>query len=172
MRRGLIRRVVLVAALFSCNGWAAAAGPAAPPLSLPDLDGANHRLQEWRGSVLVVNFWASWCPPCIHEIPDLVRFQARYAERGLVVVGVGVDAVRPLGNVRRSLGINYPVLVLDEADSPALLAEWGNHDGFIPYTVVVDRDGRVRYTHRGVLDGETFNEQVAPLLAGSGEGQG
>jgi len=161
--RGLIRWAALVAVLFTTSGWAAA-GPAAPPLSLPDLDGANHRLEEWRGSVLVVNFWASWCPPCIHEIPDLVRFQSRYADQGLVVVGVGVDAVRPLGNVRRSLGINYPVLVLDEADSPALLAEWGNHDGFIPYTVVVDRDGRVHYTHRGVLDGETFDAVVLPLL--------
>ncbi len=168
MYRGL---AVLLAAVVLLGPAAAAPGldpmssrPAAPALRLPGLDGVKHGLQEWRGRVLLVNFWASWCAPCQSEITNLVRWQRHYAERGLQIVGVGMDDDRRLRNVQRSLGINYPVLVAGPGRAALLLADWGNSQRYVPYTVVMDRRGRVVSRQFGELDQETFEEVVLPLL--------
>jgi thiol-disulfide isomerase/thioredoxin len=134
------------------------------PVELVGLDGARHRLDEWRGKVILLNFWASWCGPCQAEIPDLARYQRTYGKQGLQVVGLGLDETRKLNNVARTLGINYPVLVADEDHDPGLLARWGNRSEIIPYTVVIARDGRISYVHRGILDDELFDSYVMPLL--------
>ena len=134
------------------------------PFSLEGLDGEFHALSDWKGKVIVMNFWASWCPPCIQEIPDLVRFQQRYGERNLQVIGIGVDEKRKLANVKRSLGINYPVLIIDEMASGPFMAKWGNDSGILPYTMVINKDGRMKYIHRGQLREADFEEYILPLL--------
>lgn len=134
------------------------------PLKLVDLDGHPRNLADWRGQVILLNFWASWCAPCQYEIREFVRFQDEQGPQGLQIIGVGIDEVRKLANVRRTLGINYPVLVADPARQSGLLKEWGDPSGTIPYTVVIDRDGTVRYTHRGLFDADTFAAFVLPLL--------
>ncbi len=134
------------------------------PFSLPALDGENHGLEDWKGKVIMMNFWASWCAPCQYEIPEFVQYQKQYADRNLQIVGIGVDDKRPLENVARSLGINYPVLVLDPMDSRQLMRKWGNDTGIIPYTVVIASDGRIKYIHRGQMDEDAFNSYVLPLL--------
>lgn len=132
-----------------------------PPL--PDLQGKQRRLEEWRGKVILLNFWASWCAPCQYEIPDFVDFQNEYGDAGLQIIGVGIDEKRMLGNVHRSLGINYPVLVAGvEGDS--LLAKWGDYRGIVPYSVVFDRDGRIVLIRSGRLDRRSFDRHVLPLL--------
>jgi len=134
------------------------------PFQLRDLQGDLHTLADWKGKVILLNFWASWCSPCQYEIPDFVRYQRELGERGLQIVGIGVDAKRKLANVARTLGINYPVLVLEPAVSRRLMAQWGNDTGIIPYTVVIARDGRIKYMHRGILDALAFDTHVRPLL--------
>jgi len=111
----------------------------------------------------VLNFWASWCAPCQYEIPDFVAFQREYSAAGLQIIGVGIDEKRPLANVHRSLGINYPVLVAGP-DGNALLTPWGNYRGTIPYSVIIDRDGRIAYTRMGRLERKSFDRHVLPLL--------
>ena len=134
------------------------------PFHLEDLDGVKHSLEDWKGKVIMMNFWASWCGPCQYEIPEFVHYQKTYADRNLQLVGIGVDEKRKLANVARSLGINYPVLVLNPMDSRRLMRKWGNESGIIPYTVVIASNGRIKYIHRGQMDEEAFNTHVLPLL--------
>jgi len=133
-------------------------------LLLKGLDGGRHSLAEWRGKVIVLNFWATWCSPCLYEIPDFVAYQKKYSIRGLQIIGVGLDEEKKLRNVQRTLGINYPILFADPKSDSGLMASWGNSSGVVPYSVVIDRDGRVAYTHHGLMNLETFNESVLPLL--------
>jgi len=140
------------------NAWEMA------PFRLPDLQGEMHGLEDWKGKVIMMNFWASWCGPCQYEIPEFVHYQKTHGERNLQIIGIGVDDKRKLANVARSLGINYPVLVLDPMASRGLMRKWGNDSGIIPYTVVIASDGRIKYIHRGQMDEEAFNTHVLPLL--------
>lgn len=139
-----------------------------PAFRLQGLDGKTHRLDEWQGKVIMLNFWATWCTPCRYEIGDFAKYQKLYGSRGLQIVGVGLDKERKLRNVVRSLGIDYPTLIADPAKNPALLAQWGNPTQIFPYTVVIDRDGRVKYIHRGQMHEDVFDEFVLPLLSSAG----
>jgi peroxiredoxin len=132
--------------------------------SLTGLDGARHSLADWKGKVIILNFWATWCSPCLYEIRDLVAFQEQYKTRGLQIIGLGLDDEKKLRNVQRTLEINYPVLVADPVENSGLMKQWGNSSGVVPYTVVIDRDGRVVYVHHGLLNSEVFDEYVLPLL--------
>lgn len=135
-----------------------------PAFNLQGLDGKSHRLDEWKGKVIMLNFWASWCGPCQYEIPEFVTYQKNYSDKGLQIIGVGVDEARKLRNVARSLEMNYPVLILDPFASKKVLSQWGNKDGLIPHTVVINRDGRIKYIHRGRMGEAEFNNYVFPLL--------
>lgn len=134
-------------------------------LPLPALDGGQYSLDRWRGKVILLNFWASWCAPCQYEIPELVSLQEKYGQQGLQVIGIGVDDARPLRNVHRSLGINYPVLVAEGAHGAEFLKHWGNDSQIVPYNVVIGRDGRINYAQLGQFDQELFVEYVYPLFS-------
>jgi peroxiredoxin len=135
--------------------------------SLRGLDGVNHTLADWKGKVIMLNFWSTWCASCQAEISDFIAFQKEYQAKGLQVVGLGMDAEQKLRNVQRTLEINYPILIADPERNANLIKQWGNSSGIIPYTVVIDRDGRIIYTHRGPLHRDTFDENVLPLLGKS-----
>jgi thiol-disulfide isomerase/thioredoxin len=141
-----------------------------PPLLLDDLQGRQRKLYDWHGKVIILNFWASWCGPCLTEIPLIVRYQREYAEAGLQVIGVALDEARKVRNVVRSLHINYPVLVSDPEDKQGLLQNWGDPQQVLPYSVVIDHDGRIRFTQVGIMDEETFTDYVLPLLDAASDG--
>ncbi len=135
-----------------------------PSIPLPALDGEQYPLEHWRGKVVLLNFWASWCAPCQYEIPELVKLQEKYGPEGLQIIGIGVDRERALRNVARSLGINYPVLVAEVGRGTELLLHWGNTSQTVPYNVVIDRDGRILFTQHGQFDQGVFREHISPLL--------
>jgi peroxiredoxin len=138
--------------------------PGIPDIQYPDLSGTPQNLQQWRGKVLLLNFWASWCSPCLAEIDHLIEYQDKFAAQGLQVVGLGIDEPRKLKNVQRSLQINYPVLAADQRESRSLLKAWGNTTGMIPYTLIFDKQGKIVRAQRGIIDEQIFDTLVKPLL--------
>ncbi len=135
------------------------------PFELPATDGKKHSLADWKGKVILLNFWASWCAPCQFEIPRFVRYQKNYANKGLQIVGIGLDEINKLKNVERSLDMNYPSMVVPQINGGFLLEKFGNDQGIVPYTVVIDKDGTISYIHRGTMEDEDFKEFVLPLLS-------
>lgn len=146
--------------------------PAAPnvqvntaPLAFdfPDLEGKPRQLKEWHGQVILLNFWAPWCPPCRKEMPALMELQDKYAQRGLTVVGITIDTQAHAEAFATPLGINFPILI-GEDGGLELAGTLGNAAGALPYTVVLDRQGSVAYTHRGGLTLQQAEQAVLPLL--------
>ena len=132
-------------------------------VTLPDLGGGSARLEHWRGKVVVVNFWASWCAPCREEVPGLVRIQQRFAANGLQVVGIAVDTADKSRQAANEMGISYPILIAG-AEVIDLTRRLGNRAGGLPYTVVLDREGRLVTTHLGLLSEAQLERLVRPLL--------
>jgi peroxiredoxin len=159
------RRLLLGAALAACAGAAVSAvKPAmiAPDFTLRTMGGPNLRLQEQRGQVVLVNFWATWCGPCRQEIPHLNRLHEKYRASGFQVLGINIDDdARAATELATRLGVKFPVL-LDTDKKASRLYDMSA----MPATVVIDRDGRVRYIHRGYRDGfeKTYEQQIRELL--------
>jgi thiol-disulfide isomerase/thioredoxin len=130
---------------------------------LPDANGNPQLLDQWRGRVLVVNFWATWCAPCREEIPGFVRLQERHGGRGLQFVGIAIDQPGKVADFAREFRINYPLLI-GGMESLDLLRQAGNRQAVLPYTVVIDRDGRVASRQPGGLKESRVEELIKPLL--------
>lgn len=109
---------------------------------LPDLTGVPRRLNSWSGHTVMLNFWASWCAPCVEEIPLLIAAQKRYGERGLQVVGIAVDQREAAAAFSARYAINYPVLIADDTTFD-LMARYGNPSGALPYTVIFAPNGAI-----------------------------
>ncbi len=116
--------------------------------ALPDLDGRPRQLSEWDGDLVLLNFWATWCPPCKKEMPMFQEHYERHAGQGFTIVAVAVDELDETRAFVDGFGIEFPVLIGQE-EAIAVGREYGNRIGALPYTVVIDRDGFVRETHRG-----------------------
>jgi len=131
--------------------------------SLPDLEGRLQRLDQWRGKVVVINFWATWCAPCREEIPALIRVQEELAAKGLQVVGIAIDQADKVRPYAAEMRINYPLLV-GELEAIDLSREAGNQLGGLPFTVVVDRAGNAVGTATGRVTAKKLEALVQPLL--------
>lgn len=143
-------------------------GQPAPDIRIADLDGRPRSLAEWRGRWLLVNFWASWCAPCMEEIPLLIASQTRYAPRGLQVLGIAMDDPEAVRATVKEKVFNYPTLAGDEAVLTAM-EQLGNTLGAIPYTVLISPDGVVREMEMGGINSgkiDTWMQQYLPDLPG------
>lgn len=134
-----------------------------PAFTLPDTAGESRSIQEWDGKVLVVNFWATWCPPCREEIPEFIALQKKYASRGLQFVGIAIDETEAVLPFVQEVGVNYPIL-LGQLSGIDLSREYGNRWGALPFTAVVDRQGRIVSIKGGALTGHELEQKVLPYL--------
>ena len=130
--------------------------------TLKDVDGNNIRLSEYRGQVVLINFWASWCGPCRQEFPHLDELHRKYEALGFVVFGVNVEENRELADkVLREIPVTFPVLF----DSENEVSQDYDVDA-MPATVLVDRSGQIRFMHRGYKPGyeDLYEKQVRALI--------
>jgi thiol-disulfide isomerase/thioredoxin len=132
----------------------------------PDPDGAFQPIAQWRGLPLVVNFWATWCPPCVEEMPDLQRVRDEYRGKGIEVIGVGIDNAEKIAAFRDRHGLTLPLLVAGAGGSD-LNRALGNTAGALPYTVLIGTDGRVRQRHLGQISPEQLRRWLDAALAGA-----
>ena len=133
-------------------------------LALPDADGKEQRLDQWRGKVIVVNFWATWCAPCREEMPEFVRAQNEFGPKGLQFVGIAVDQADKVRQFATEIGLNYPSLI-GGFGAMELSKSLGNSVMALPFSVVVDRQGKVVHTQLGVLKpAETRRDRQATAV--------
>jgi len=162
---------VALAAGFLFHPWNHAHQVTRPPASaaalmraaLPDLEGRSQALTQWKGKVLVVNFWATWCAPCREEIPALIQVQEKLGPKGLQIVGIAIDQVERVKPYAAEMRINYPVLV-GELEAMDLAQKAGNQVGGLPFTVILDRSGQPVRTELGALDQKKLDSILQPLL--------
>jgi thiol-disulfide isomerase/thioredoxin len=131
--------------------------------TLPDLDGNKQSLNHWRGKVIVLNFWATWCPPCREEIPLFVELQKKHAAGDLQIIGVAIDNKTAVMLYRQSAGINYPIL-LGNDDTMDLAARYGDRLDSLPYSVIIDRSGSIAVRKLGAFSKLELNSLIEPLL--------
>ncbi|MGC2518985.1 MAG: TlpA disulfide reductase family protein [Burkholderiales bacterium] len=144
-------------------GSAAQATARLARLSLPDPAGTPQSLTQWRGKVLVLNFWATWCAPCREEIPGLVRLQRRFASNGLQIIGIAIDSSSKVRDFAREFEINYPLMV-GEIELIDLTRQLGNRASGLPFTIILDRSGKITNTHLGRVSEEELTRWLRPLF--------
>lgn len=170
-QRFFIVAVALVAivagALFSRSRVVPApTAPEAAPqflaLSLEDTTGVRQSLGQWRGKVLVANFWATWCPPCREEIPGFARLSEKYAGREVQFVGIGIDSAEKIRAFGDEHKVPYPLLVGDQTTMELAVA-FGNRSEGLPFTVILDRNGAVSAQHLGRFDESELDAILAKM---------
>ena len=130
---------------------------------LPDLDGRMRRLSDWRGKVVLCNFWATWCAPCREEIPMLVDLRQHYAHQGFEIVGIAVDNADKVREFSAKYQITYPILIA-EATGLDLIRELGNTAGALPFSVTLDRRGAILSRKLGILRRNDIEPKIKALL--------
>ena len=139
----------------------------APQFELRDVDGRIVRLSDYKGKVVLINFWATWCPPCRAEMPDLIRLQREHAKQGLQIIGITYppQTRTRVRRFARSLKVNYPIVL----GTRQIKARFSS-DETLPLTVVINRDGTVNEIISGILLPEEFDQKIKPLLMKEMEG--
>lgn len=134
-----------------------------PEFTLNDLDGKPHHIKQWDGKVIVLNFWATWCPPCREEIPLFNQLQAEYGDQGLQFIGIAVDDLDAVKAFTRQVPLHYPSLI-GQQDGIQVAIAYGNVKGYYPYSVIIDRQGRMQQAIIGGLGRADIEQAVLPLL--------
>jgi len=142
-------------------------GIEAVDFALTDIDGDSVRLSDYRGKVVILDFWATWCPPCVREIPHFNELAREFGDRGLVVLGVSVDreGVIAVNRFKRKIPIDYRVVMVDQQTFETYQSYLPPTErGGIPFSFIIDRKGTIRQHYVGYRPKEIFEEAVKPLL--------
>lgn len=138
-----------------------ASGKKVPDISLKDLAGKTVKIEDFKGKIVLLNFWATWCAPCLAEIPELVKWQQEYENQGLQIVGITYPPTRrvKVSRLARRNKINYPILFGSKKTK-----ELFDAGETMPFSVVIDKDGNVKDVIEGIIFADEFDEKVKPLL--------
>lgn len=126
----------------------------------PDAQGTPQKLSRWGNKPLIVNFWATWCAPCVQEMPELSALQTELAPKDIQLIGIGIDSAKNIAEFSSKYRISYPLYVAG-IDGTDLSRAFGNQAGGLPFTVLIGRDGRVKKTYLGRLKMQELRADLA-----------
>ena len=132
-------------------------------LALAGIDGVPHRLSDWDGKLVLVNFWATWCEPCREEMPLLDHARAQHAKDGLEVIGVALDESAAVGDYLKQSPVAYPILLGGEGE-PDPSVTFGDTRKVLPYSVLIGPDGRIIAQHAGSFSSSHLSRWLGPNL--------
>lgn len=169
--------IIALGVLGLSVGWQLGMQQATPPTgqateisnqTLPDekwdnLDGGQNQLTQWKGKVLVINHWATWCEPCRKEIPMFMDFRTQYVDQGFELIGMAHDNLEDVRRYVDSMGMDYPQLLAGDRQGQKWLATLGSN-GSLPLTLVFDRDGQLRAKKLGLMSETELQKAVTALL--------
>ena len=128
-----------------------------------DMNGEQQSLKQWQGKVIVLNFWATWCPPCREEMPELSEMQKQYHQKNVVIVGLSTEDLDTTKAFMKNAPVSYPILSGD-LEAMRLAERLGNDRGILPYSVIIDKDGKVVTHFFGRVNQQLIEKTLIPLL--------
>jgi len=137
----------------------AAVGSTRPEFAMIDINGDMRNISDWEGQVILLNFWATWCTPCLREIPHFIEVQQQLESHGFQIVGIAVDDQDAVREFVDEMSINYPIMA-GEVEAIELSKKYGNSIGGLPYTAFIDRNGIITHT----ITGELSEERLISIL--------
>jgi thiol-disulfide isomerase/thioredoxin len=164
-----------IALTFAALGfWASSTQRTPPPTSVdpvqlffqsefPEHAAGLQKMSQWKGKPIIVNFWASWCPPCIREMPELSEFSKEMKKHGVQVIGLGVDTGEHIAEFAKQHPVDYPLYVAGITGSE-LSRQLGNETGGLPFTIIIGSDGKIKHTYLGLLNFKQLRWDIAPFL--------
>ena len=161
--------LALLAGVFSSQ-WISQTGLASDPSikaffanSWQTPDGKSANSENWRQKVLIVNFWASWCPPCVEEMPTLDKIAQEYATKNVLTVGIGIDSPSNIREFLLKTPVSYPI-VIGGLEGSNLAKQMGNAQGALPYTVIINSRGKAIFTKLGKISEEELRKAINSAL--------
>lgn len=163
MKRAIIFLIIGLVFVFALahNVAGQNVGSIAPQFTLDDINGKSVSLNDYKGKVIILDFWATWCPPCREEIPDFIALQNEYGKKGLQIIGIAVDrdGIKSVKPFYENMGMNYPVLLTDGK----VESRYGGIRA-IPTTFIIDKKGSIVKKYVGFQSKAVFEKEIKELL--------
>ncbi|MCK4840852.1 MAG: TlpA family protein disulfide reductase [Methylococcales bacterium] len=132
-------------------------------ISLPDVTGKQRDITEWKNKILIINFWATWCPPCLKEIPEFIKLQQQFNHKNIQFIGIAIDNQQAVKQYLATIDINYPILI-GGTNAIDLSHQLGNVIDAVPYTLIVNQQGDIIHRQPGELSQSKILDIITPLF--------